>query len=327
MAKSKCRLPDVLQGEGGGRTSLFFTRFELCANLNKWETDQDKIGQLYPLLSDKVFLFLTSISDDKRDTYEKVKKLILDEYEDTELEEAYAEQFTQRRLKPGEDLSDLMADLKKMVKKGYPSFSAADQAKLVYNQFMRSVSPTVRQHILLHVPKVENENFSMATCDDLLATARKVEQVERIPGVPTPEKKSNPQTVAAVSDSTDDRFGQVMSALEELTSKIGEVVSVSAVNSRSQGPPRSSGGIRGYNRGGRRYMGDRLPGECYKCGTYGHRARDCKQLPNLCGVCGNTGHRNEDCALHRKKGSVPCGLCGNMGHAAENCALRYRKLN
>ena len=38
----------------------------------------------------------------------------MDEYEDTG-DETYAEQLTQRRLKTGEELSSLMADLKKMV--------------------------------------------------------------------------------------------------------------------------------------------------------------------------------------------------------------------
>ena len=325
MAKSKCRLPDLLQGEGGGRTSLFFQRFELCATLNKWESNEDKIGQLYPLLADKVFLFLTSISADKRDTYDKVKKLIVDEYEDTELEETYAEQFTQRRMRPGEDLSMLMADLKTMVKRGYPSFSAADRAKLVYNQFMRSVSPAVRQHILLHVPKVENANFSMATCDDLLETARKVEQVQRIPG---DQSKSIPkQTVASVSEPTDDNFSKVMSALEAMTDKMTEALTIAAV-SNSPSPvshrgSRNSQGSGGYNRGGNR---DRFPGECYKCGNYGHRARECKRLPTICSVCGNTGHRDSDCALRRKQGAL-CGLCGNTGHKASDCAMRYRKLN
>ena len=136
MAKSKCRLPDSLKGEGGGITSLFFQRFELCCSLNKWTTDEDKVGQLYPLLSDKVFLFVTSLAEGQRDTYDKIKKKVLAEYEDTELEETYAGEFTTRRLQVGEDLSTLMTELKKLVKKGYPSFSEADQARLVYNQLL-----------------------------------------------------------------------------------------------------------------------------------------------------------------------------------------------
>ena len=79
-----------------------------------WEIDADKVGQLWTLFADKLLLFPSSISEDKRDTYEKLKKLVKDEYEDTG-DETYAEQLTQRRLKTGEELSSLMADLKKMV--------------------------------------------------------------------------------------------------------------------------------------------------------------------------------------------------------------------
>ena len=127
MAKSKCKLPEW--GEEGVRR--FFSRYEMCCDLNKWESDTDRVGQLYPLLSDKVFDFVTGLSTADRSKYETVKKKLLSEYENTELEVTYADRFSARRLKNDEDLSSLMLDLKRLVVKGYPSFSVADQAQLV----------------------------------------------------------------------------------------------------------------------------------------------------------------------------------------------------
>ena len=50
--KSKCRLPDLY--DGSSSATRFFKRYEICCDLNKWETDNDKVGQLYPLQTKKL---------------------------------------------------------------------------------------------------------------------------------------------------------------------------------------------------------------------------------------------------------------------------------
>ena len=174
MAKSKCKLPEW--GEEGVRR--FFSRFEMCCDLNAWSTDKDKVGQLVPLLSDKVFDFVCGLSEADRARFDIVKQNILSQYEDTDLEVTYAEQFSGRKIKKGEDLSTLLLDLKRLVKKGYPAFSDADQARLVYNQFMKSLSPGARKHVLLN-PRKEEGEATMALCDQVLAQARLIDQIEK----------------------------------------------------------------------------------------------------------------------------------------------------
>ena len=68
MAKSKCKLPEW--GEEDVRR--FFSRFEMCCDLNAWVTDKDKVGQLVPLLSDKVFDFVCGLSETDRSKYDTV---------------------------------------------------------------------------------------------------------------------------------------------------------------------------------------------------------------------------------------------------------------
>ena len=214
-----------------------------------------------------------------------------------------------------------MADLK-MVTRGYRSFSAPDKAKLVYDQLMKSVTPGVRKHIRLHTPKVEPVNYTVALCDELLATARKVEQVERLPG----EVK---ERVAVVSEPAEDRFTKMISAFEDMTMKMNEAMTVAAVTGSRQ-PQQADRMSQRYNSGSGGYSigfnrGDKFSGDCLKCGIYGHRARDCRGAANTtCSICGILGHRADSCAMRQKQADVVCERCGNPGHGADTCALRFQ---
>ena len=159
----------------------------------------------------------------------------------------------------------------------------------------------------------------MTTCDELLKTARLIEQVERTPSENTAGLK--PAVAAAsvkpaVEDASVHQMAQMLTAMEELTQKVSEVMSTRVAG--IQHPRGAAGNItRGPARGFR--------GSCYRCGESGHMARDCRKAAAVCGICGNPGHKDDDCALRRRSDGC-CRLCGNVGHSAERCALKNRKL-
>ena len=311
MAKSKCRLPDQFDGQTSA--TRFFTRFELACTLNKWETDAEKVGQLFPLLSDKVFDFVTGLSEDDKKVYATVKKKVLAEYEDVELEETYAEQFSKLRLGKEDDLGTFMAELKRLVAKGYPTFSEADRAKLVMNQFLKSLSSGARSHIMLQ-PK--EETITMASCDEMLSKARLMHQIER-----TPSSSEGPRVAAVEAEGTNPQMDKVLSALEDLTKLVGESIAAPAV-ARVQDARQGQFSRSPQNRTAQ------FRGNCFKCGDKGHMARNCTRAVNksrsVCGVCGNTGHEDRDCMLNRRS-QKSCGICGNPGHDSKDCAMRGRR--
>ena len=315
MAKSKCRLP---QWEEKG-VRRFFSRFEMCCDLNKWEEDKDKVGQLVPLLSDKVFDFVSGLSATDRSKYDIVKKKLLAEYEDTELEVTYADQFGARKLIEGEDLTSLMMDLKRLVIKGYPSFSEADRAKLVNNQFMKSLSPGARKHLLLNPVKEEAGGGTMASCDNLLTQARLIDQIERVPSKETTSEKSTHVAAVTVSKN-EEQMSQMISAVSDLTKMVHEVLSTPSVAGIQQsGSSRMSAA---------RSTRGPFRGQCFNCDEFGHLARDCPKpkrgRASTCRVCGNPGHTERDCALTRRQTTLTCKLCGNSGHTEERCAMKGR---
>lgn len=277
--KSKCRLPDLY--DGSSSATRFFKRYEICCELNKWETDNDKVGQLYPLLADRVFDFVSELPAADKARYNRVKKRVIAEYEDLELEETYAERFSAMRLKKEDDLGAFMAELKKLVVKAYPTFDEKDRAKLVINQFMKSLSAGARRHIMLQ-PKQE-EALTMASCDEVLNEARLINQIER-----SPSCQDEPRVAAVESAETSNpQLDKILSALEDLTKVVGESAAAPSV-SRVQEPRQSQ---RSRSGRGRNYQ---FRGNCFRCGEPGHMARNCNR---------NVG----------KSGSSPCKACGNRG--------------
>ena len=178
----------------------------------------------------------------------RLKKRIITEYDDIELEVTYAEKFSSRRLSDGEDLSALMLDLKRLVIKGYPSFSVADRAKLVNNQFLKSLSSGARKHVLLNPVKEDGET-TMAACDTLLAQARLIDQIERGPS----QDSDKSACVAAIAPSkSEDQMGQMISAMTGLTKMVQEVLSspsVARVQQSNMSNRPAAGSTRGSFRG------------------------------------------------------------------------------
>lgn len=273
MASNKSGLPAPFQG-GEGATR-FFKRYEVACSLNKWESDKDMALHVLPLFGDSVFDYASSLEEGVRSKYTDLKKAIIQQYDAAILKTSVAEQFTERTLRQGETLTDLMMSLKVLADKAYGELPVGTTERLVRDQFIKSLPTEIRRHVLLQ-PKLE-------TTDSLLQEALKAEEVEQ---------STRKSKVAAVSSPD-----PMVEAIKLLTEKVemleqGQAAVVARVQ---QGWQRHSPEDQPT---GRQYQ---FSGTCYRCKGKGHMARNCTQKESTCTHCKNPGHQAENCAIRGRK--------------------------
>lgn len=69
---------------------------------------------------------------------------------------------------------------------------------------------------------------------------------------------------------------------------------------------------------------DMASGACYKCGGFGHMARDCSLggARSGCFNCGGEGHISRDCPEPRQGGGKQCYNCNETGHMSKDRPLK-----
>ena len=272
MASGRHGLPAPY--EGGEGASRFFRRFECACIINKWETDADKAMHVLPLFGDAVFDFAATLKEADRRSYTKLKAEIIKQFDSAILTNSVAEQFSDRRKKDGESLTELMMALKVLAEKAYSELPIETQERLVRDQFIKSLPGEVRKHVLLQ-PNLESS-------DDLLKEALRAEEVY---GASTPKA-----TVAAIASPLE----SIEKTLATLTEKFSELEANQKTVARVQHPQRDDRNT--FRRP------SHFRGTCFRCNQQGHMARDCtRRNARVCEHCRNPGHTKENCAIRDKQ--------------------------
>ena len=141
MGSSVC-IPEPLQHEDA---RSWFKRFELCAAANDWNADKQLL-RLPTLLRGRAWAIYESLSNADKESYEKLKKAILERlHPDTDENHLAArEQLSQRRLREGaESIDELARDLEKLLDQASPGLPADTREAELRFHLMNSLPDNV----------------------------------------------------------------------------------------------------------------------------------------------------------------------------------------
>ena len=120
---------------GIARWSEYLTQFNLIARLNKWD-DDTKALQLATSLTDDARCVLMDV---KELTWQELVKKLEAKYEPKDPKAVYHAMLRCRTRKASESLPDLMSDIKRMIRRAYPTADEAMKEELCVKHFKESM--------------------------------------------------------------------------------------------------------------------------------------------------------------------------------------------
>ena len=270
MASSNNLQPPRFTGSDGIDINLWLRLFEDFAKDSGWD-DKKQASKIKLLLSGEAQVFVWDLDDSKQDSYEKIKKELVEFYSSKENCFSAMVEFEDRKRVKGESWRQLCYALKLLYMKARPDHDQSVRDNAVKHRLLRLVDVGSRETIL----KAENVND---LSPEILAD--RIGRVERITA-----DNSGAVVASSKPDPVEQRLNKMQQELEEIVARI-------------DGSFLRNGNHRG-----------RTKGRCYFCGGTGHYASRCPRKRTskptestmICFRCSGKGHRASVCPSSRSE--------------------------
>ena len=311
--------------DGNTPWEAFLIQFEIGARQNEWTEDQ-KMAQLQCCLSGKAAQVLWDTDMAEIATYGQLVERLERRFSSASQQERFVEELRSRRRRPGESLSDLHADIRRL-------FALAYGARVRNADLSEAIA---RDYFITSLDdpdlEIRVKEKDPAGLDDALKAAIRAETHLR-----TYERTAGKTNRGRVERQEKDNFrtrrveegnNRTESAREDENGRLMQQLmqQVAACQKQTEEISKELRQMRLENE--RRLMsGTDKKVESSEDGRKGHGA--CRRDIGMCHACGEKGHFRDKCPSRNdtKNGgnARACYNCGLPGHISRNCPEREKK--
>lgn len=208
--KDRVVLPEVFKGGPNDDWQDYIAMFEMYCKINKW-SENEKGLYLATRMRGEAQRIVTDLSDSDRMDYKKLKEALSKRFCPLEKSGLMQVEFKNRRRKKGEELQDLVLDLKRLARLAYPKFKDEVLEQIIADRFLDVIeSIDLKRHIHLNrITKVEK----------ILEVALEYEAFEGV------ENANKSRKVGAISvahgQPNDEKLERLVSLTDQLYRQMG----------------------------------------------------------------------------------------------------------
>ena len=286
-----------------GDIVTWFRQFECCATANNW-SEEKRLRVLPAFLRGPAATYFHALPNDAKDSYQSLKDNLQASFCPMVDRERNFSEFESRRLKPGEDPTIFLWNLKELLTMADSSLQENAREALLSRQFMRGLPEGMRLKLL-----EANPTPSLEEMEKFAKRFRAISQSDLMP-----------LTFAAktTAGSDDGQLAQNIGKLQDTMTQLTAAVSAlqgrqehleATVSSPTPPPsqqqfqrrfanPRFSERARnGFHQQSRKNTGrwNKQDRRCFNCNGLGHYVNSCPYTMQ-CDLCLGWGHNEQQCA-------------------------------